>query len=100
MEIISQEEIHKLAVEKGWWSTVREVPELLCLIHSEVSEALEAYRNKVPEGANGCMSEELADIVIRVFDMAEAFKINIVDAVKKKHEYNMLRSYRHGDKLC
>lgn len=100
IEIISPKEIHKLAIEKGWWETVREVPELLCLIHSEVSEALESYRNKVPEDQQGCLSEELADIVIRVFDMAEAFNIDIAQAVQKKHGYNMLRPYRHGDKVC
>ena len=39
------EESHSTAKEKGWWEfPKREIPELLALIHSEVSEAIEAYR--------------------------------------------------------
>jgi len=59
--------VHKNAVEHGWWQTTRPIPELLCLVHSEVSEALEAYRN----GNNENFEEELADVIIRVMDMAE-----------------------------
>ena len=98
--VVSPLEIHELAIRKGWWNKRREVPELLCLIHSEVSEALEAYRNHIPEGEKGCLSEELADAVIRIFDMAEAMDIDIVKAVEKKHEYNKTREFRHGGKEC
>ena len=39
------EESHSTAKEKGGWEfPKREIPELLALIHSEVSEAIEAYR--------------------------------------------------------
>ena len=37
--------IHKNAVEHGWWDEDRKFPEIVALIHSEVSEALEEYRN-------------------------------------------------------
>jgi NTP pyrophosphatase (non-canonical NTP hydrolase) len=100
MELVSPKEIHKLAVEKGWYDLERPVPELLCLIHSEISEALEAYRNHTPEGEKGCISEELADAIIRIFDMAEYLKIDIIEAVNKKHEKNKERPYRHGNKKC
>jgi NTP pyrophosphatase (non-canonical NTP hydrolase) len=96
--IVSQKEIHDNAVKHGWWDKPRDAPELLCLIHSEVSEALEAYRNDIQEGDKGCLSEELADIVIRVFDMAEDFNIDICEAVKQKHMINAQRPYRHGGK--
>ncbi len=99
MNIVTPKEVYELAREKGWWDTYREVPELLCLIHSEVSEALEAYRNRVPEGTKGCFSEELADVVIRIWDMSFKFGIDIVEAVNKKHEFNKTRPYRHG-KVC
>ncbi len=98
MKIVTPFEVHRLAKEKGWWDNERPIPELLCLLHSEVSEALEAYRNNIPEGEKGCISEELADLVIRVWDMAEAFGIDIMEAVNKKHHFNLSRPYRHGGK--
>lgn len=100
IDIVSPEEVHKYAKEKGWWDNERPIPELLCLIHSEISEALEAYRNNIPAGESGCLGEELADAVIRIWDMAEALEINIVEEVNKKHKYNMTRPYRHGNKKC
>ena len=89
-------DIHLNAVYHGWWETQRPVPELLCLIHSEVSEALEAYRNQDEKN----LAEELADIVIRVFDMAEGLDIDIEKEIIIKHEHNKTREYRHGGKVC
>jgi NTP pyrophosphatase (non-canonical NTP hydrolase) len=100
VEIISPEDIHECAKEKGWWDKDRPVPELLCLMHSELSEALEGYRNHIPEGQPGCFSEELADVIIRIWDVCGAMEIDIVGAVQKKHEFNLTRSYRHGNKRC
>lgn len=100
MNIVTPEEVHRLAVYKGWWVKQREVPELLCLIHSELSEALEAYRNWIPEGDKGCLSEELADVIIRVWDMSEALGIDIAKAVNAKHSRNVDRPFRHGNKRC
>lgn len=88
------ETCHKIAFEKGWWDHRREVPELLCLVHSEVSEALEAYRKADSEN----FVEELADILIRVFDMAGRFRLDLDKAVKDKIEKNKMRPYRHGGK--
>ena len=90
------EDCHKIAIEKGWWDKPRPVPELLCLIHSEVSEALEAYR----KGDDVDLTEELADIIIRVCDMAGALDLDIETAVLDKNEFNKTRSYRHGNKVC
>lgn len=95
MEFLSlAKEIHENAKEKGWWDKPRDIPELLCLVHSEVSEALEAYRNFDTEE----FERELADIVIRVFDMAVALNIDIQQAVVDKHLYNTTRSFKHGGK--
>lgn len=100
MNIVTPKEVHDYAIKKGWWDKERPIPELLCLIHSEVSEALEAYRNNIKDGEKGGMSEELADIIIRVWDMAEALGIDIAEAVNKKHAINLERPYRHGGKRC
>ena len=91
-----QKEIHENAKNHGWWENPRPVPEILCLIHSEVSEALEAYRENDKEG----FAEELADIAIRLMDAAEGYGINLESEIYKKHEKNKLRSFRHGGKRC
>ena len=100
IEIISPDVIHQLAKDKGWWNEDRKVPELLCLIHSEISEALEGYRNNVPYGEKGSLPEELADTVIRIWDMCGALGIDIAWEVNKKHQVNMERPHRHGGKIC
>lgn len=100
MNIVTPKEVHQLARDKGWYENERTIPELLCLLHSEVSEALEAYRNWIAEGEHGCLSEELADLVIRIWDMSEYLEIDIAEAVNKKHAVNLKRPYRHGNKRC
>lgn len=102
MNIVTPKEVHDLAIEKGWYdnSTKREVPELLCLIHAEISEALEGYRQNIPYNEKGSLPEELADTVIRIWDMCEYLGIDIVKEINKKHEFNKTRPYRHGNKKC
>lgn len=101
-------EVHKNAVEHGWWETERTFPEIAALIHSEISEALEEYRDGrqaaeiylgnsgKPEG----IPIELADAIIRIFDYCAFVGIDIEAALKCKHEYNKSRQYRHGGKKC
>jgi len=98
---------HNTAIEKGWWETDRGIPEQLALIHSEVSEALEAYRDALPlehgtdeKGKPIGFASELADILIRVGDLAGRHQIDLEQAVFDKLEYNKLRPYRHGGKVC
>jgi NTP pyrophosphatase (non-canonical NTP hydrolase) len=100
MNIVTPKEVHEYAKDKGWWDRPRPIPELLCLLHSEVSEALEAYRNDIPNDASHGLAEELADLVIRVWDMSEALGLDIAKAVNEKHQKNLLRPYRHGGKKC
>lgn len=89
-------EVHQTAVDHGWWETRRPVPELLCLIHSEISEALEAYRKQ--DEAN--LREEMADVMIRIMDMAEAYGYDLESEIIRKNEINKARPYRHGGKRC
>lgn len=88
--------IHRCAIDKGWWEKDRNIPTILCLIHSEVSEALEAYR----EGQDDHIGEEFADIVIRVFDATEHLGIDIEKEIVDKYYTNMEREHRHGGKRC
>ena len=67
------------------------------LQHAQVREAAKYYREKdgKPEG----VPFELADIVIRCFDMADAFGIDLEAAILEKHEFNKTRPYLHGKKF-
>jgi NTP pyrophosphatase (non-canonical NTP hydrolase) len=40
--------VHTTAVEHGWWENERNMGEMIALMHSELSEALEAHRNNDP----------------------------------------------------
>lgn len=97
-----QKDIHKNAQDKGWWEVEERNPaELIALMHSELSEGLEALRkdlmsDKIPTFKG--IEEELADCVIRILDAAEANNWNVIDAMFAKMEFNKTRSYRHGDK--
>ena len=127
-------------VEKGWWEDPsRNFGELMALIHSEVSEALEAYRDgddindiayeypdlyevvsdsgetvkivgaqeestlqtedgEIVLGKPVGVASELADVIIRILDVAEGLNIPVTQALIEKHQYNQTRSYRHGQK--
>lgn len=88
--------VHATAKSKGWYDKPRPIPELLCLIHSEISEALEAYRNHDDEN----FAEELADTIIRILDLCAYMSIDIEGEVLDKNEINKLRPYMHGGKRC
>jgi NTP pyrophosphatase (non-canonical NTP hydrolase) len=88
------EEAFNTATSKGWHDEPRETGTLLALIHSEVSEALEADRKGDAEN----FTEELADICIRVFDLCGSRGIDLEAAISKKMEYNRTRTYKHGGK--
>lgn len=87
---------HTTAKLKGWWDEERNDGELIALMHSELSEALEAMRNHL---ATDAIAEELADCCIRIFDYCGARDIDLEKALINKMEYNKTRPYRHGKKF-
>lgn len=93
-----QEEAWRIAENSGFHEgeedgeDERERPQILSLIHSEVSEALEADR----EGDDELYAEELADIVIRVMDHAESEDIDLEEEIKEKNAENRTREHKHG----
>lgn len=87
-------EAYLTAKSKGWHDEPRETGTLLALIHSEVSEALEADR----KGNADNFAEELADVCIRIFDLCGLKEIDLESAISKKMEFNKSRTYKHGGK--
>lgn len=99
------DEVHSLAKSKGWWDGGdRNVGEMLMLVTTEIAEAMEAYRDgdmelRIAEsGKPEGFTVELADAIIRIFDLADALDLPLEQAMKVKHEYNKTRPYRHGGK--
>lgn len=96
------EEIHNTAKSKGWWEGDRNNGELICLMHSELSEGLEALRHGNPPSDHipnfSGVEEELADVIIRILDMSSARGYRIGDAIIAKLAFNNKRSYKHGGK--
>ena len=105
-------ECHDASRKAGWWhdnftgEDLREhccvgtrlgkalVAEKLCLIHSEVSEAMEGHRkglmdDKLPQFK--AITVELADACIRIFDLAGALGLDLGPALAAKMAYNAQR---------
>lgn len=99
-----QKEIHLANVAAGWWSDFKDyensgnlatlAASKLALIHSEISEALEGVRKDLNDDhltGRKAFEVELADAAIRIFDLAEAFGLDIAGAMAEKFQYNQMR---------
>lgn len=121
---ISQK-IHQNAKDKGFFDGPKNIGEMLALIHSEVSEALEADRKgntanldlflqeyeaqkqhgdeeafkfAFKQHVKDSFEDELCDVIIRVFDLAAFKGIDIDQHLLLKMRYNSMREHKHGKK--
>jgi NTP pyrophosphatase (non-canonical NTP hydrolase) len=106
-------QVRKINIEKGWRSAEggpgsNSFGDYIALLHSEVSEALEAYRDHrlndptpvagfgiahpKPEG----VGSELAGVLIRLVDMCDVFGIDLAQEYHRKVAYNASRAFQHG----
>ena len=122
-----QAEVAQVNFDKGWRGDGApdvSFGESIALLHSEVSEALEAYRDHgladatgdsgkfvrfggdtlstspvhfVPPKPEG-VGSELADVLIRLLDTADRFGIDLTAEYERKVAFNATRPYRHGGK--
>ena len=87
--------IHAQNRNAGWWDKPREVGTMLCMVHSEVSEAMEGARKGINDDHlthRPMLEVELADAVIRIFDMAGGLNLDVAGAISEKLAYNANRA--------
>lgn len=108
----ASDEVYTVNKDNGWFEEDRTVGDDIALLHSEVSEMLEAYRegglgdltvaevdgilvmNPKPEG----FGSEAADVLIRLLDTCRRRGVDLGFEFGRKLAFNRTRGHRHGGK--
>jgi NTP pyrophosphatase (non-canonical NTP hydrolase) len=82
------------AAAKGFGTTPEEinVAEKITLIHSEISEAYEAYRHKNIHGKDG-FKEEMGDAIQRILHLCGVLEIDLEEVILEKLDFNKGREW-------
>ena len=94
--------VHDSNLKAGWWTDLstggkkqRNVGELLMLCVSELAEAMEGHRKSKMDDhlpTRPMLEVELADTIIRIFDMAGGLGLDVAGAFVEKLQYNAKRA--------
>lgn len=110
-----QREVYEVNTANGWFEEDRTVGDDIALLHSEVSEMLEAFREggladqtkdilggpydnpealPKPEG----FGSEAADVLVRLLDTCQRRGVDLAFEFERKVTFNATRGHRHGGK--
>ena len=100
-----QETIHQSCLDAGWYNDLetgqrieRNFGEVVALMHSELSEALEGWRKNLNDDHlphRNAIEVEFEDVIIRILDTAGAMNLDVAGAMQEKFAYNQSRADHH-----